>query len=264
MRLTSVSDWTMTRPGAGWIGSSDGTATTRQPAAVAEATPFGESSSATHCPGSTPSSQRGQQVGLRVGLVRRDVIPGDHDREPQPGAGQHRLGERPLRRCHQRVRDPGPRDLGEQFPRAGPHDHPPGGDPRQHPLHHPPLNVLRRRWPLRSRQQVRDSALHAAAEQLPLVGLGPASRRAAPSPLSRSPATAARCPPAARPCRTRQLCSPRGQTPGRARPPARYARPGGPRGHPPGQAQPSLRSLVPRSLRSVHRPPRASIRVRPG
>ena len=43
---SSVSERTTVRPGAGSIGISDGTATTRQPAASAEATPFGESSRA--------------------------------------------------------------------------------------------------------------------------------------------------------------------------------------------------------------------------
>jgi hypothetical protein len=43
---SSVSELTTVRPGAGAIGTSDGTAMTRHPAASAEATPFGESSRA--------------------------------------------------------------------------------------------------------------------------------------------------------------------------------------------------------------------------
>src|SRR6516165_3242940 len=57
------------RPGAGGIGTSDGTATTRQPAAVAEATPFGESSSATHRAGSASSSLTASRYGSGSGLV---------------------------------------------------------------------------------------------------------------------------------------------------------------------------------------------------
>ena len=52
----SSSERTTVRPGAGSIGTSEGTAMTRYPAASAEATPFGESSSATQRAGSAPSS----------------------------------------------------------------------------------------------------------------------------------------------------------------------------------------------------------------
>src|SRR5690606_34735784 len=54
-RLTSRSDPTTTRPGAGGTGRTPGTATVTQPAASAAATPFGESSSTTQRAGSAPS-----------------------------------------------------------------------------------------------------------------------------------------------------------------------------------------------------------------
>ena len=54
--MTSDSERTTRRRGAAGTATNDGTATTRQPAAVAEATPFGESSRATQRAGSTSSS----------------------------------------------------------------------------------------------------------------------------------------------------------------------------------------------------------------
>src|SRR5215470_10611366 len=67
-RSTPASDVTTTRPGAGGIGTRDGTATTRQPAALAEATPFGESSSAAHDSGATVSSLAASRYGSGSGL----------------------------------------------------------------------------------------------------------------------------------------------------------------------------------------------------
>jgi hypothetical protein len=54
--LTSSSEPTTRRPGAGGMSENEGTATTRQPAAVAEATPVGESSRATQRAGADSSS----------------------------------------------------------------------------------------------------------------------------------------------------------------------------------------------------------------
>src|SRR6516165_9807271 len=51
------------------MGTSDGTATTRQPAAVADATPLGESSSTTQPAGSASSSLTARRYGSGSGLV---------------------------------------------------------------------------------------------------------------------------------------------------------------------------------------------------
>src|SRR6516164_5072788 len=67
--VTSRSEPSTRRPGAGGIGSSEGTASTRQPAAAAEATPFGESSSATQRAGSASSSLAASRYGSGSGLV---------------------------------------------------------------------------------------------------------------------------------------------------------------------------------------------------
>jgi hypothetical protein len=67
--LRSSSERTTVRPGAAGIGSSDGTANTWQPAASADATPFGESSSAAHRSADTPSSLAARRYGSGSGLV---------------------------------------------------------------------------------------------------------------------------------------------------------------------------------------------------
>jgi len=51
------------------MGSSDGTANTRQPAASAAATPLGESSRAKQSPGGTPTSLAASRYGSGSGLV---------------------------------------------------------------------------------------------------------------------------------------------------------------------------------------------------
>ena len=66
---SSVSERTTVRPGAGSIGTSDGTAMTRHPAASAEATPLGESSRAKQRAGSVPSSLAASRYGSGSGLV---------------------------------------------------------------------------------------------------------------------------------------------------------------------------------------------------
>src|SRR5580704_11748501 len=68
-RSTSRSDAATTRPGRAGIGTRLGTATTLQPAASAEATPFGESSRATHDRGSAPSSEAASRYGSGAGLL---------------------------------------------------------------------------------------------------------------------------------------------------------------------------------------------------
>jgi hypothetical protein len=67
--VRSNSDRTTVRPGAGGIGTSDGTANTRQPADSADATPLGESSSAEQSPGGTPVSLAASRYGSGSGLV---------------------------------------------------------------------------------------------------------------------------------------------------------------------------------------------------
>jgi hypothetical protein len=57
------------RPAAAGMGTSDGTANTRQPAASADATPLGESSRAKQSPGSTPTSLAASRYGSGSGLV---------------------------------------------------------------------------------------------------------------------------------------------------------------------------------------------------
>src|ERR1700685_3019154 len=52
------------------MGTSDGPANTRQPAASADATPLGESSRAKQSPGSTPTSLAASRYGSGSGLVR--------------------------------------------------------------------------------------------------------------------------------------------------------------------------------------------------
>src|SRR5262249_61768373 len=52
------------------IGTRLGTATVQQPAASAEATPLGESSSATQCRGSAPSSEAAFRYGSGSGFPR--------------------------------------------------------------------------------------------------------------------------------------------------------------------------------------------------
>src|SRR6185437_12370524 len=69
-RVTSVREGATRRRGAGGTGRREGTATTWQPAAVAEVTPFGESSRATHCWGSASRSLAARRYGSGSGLVR--------------------------------------------------------------------------------------------------------------------------------------------------------------------------------------------------
>ena len=111
------------------MGTSDGTANTRQPAASADATPLGESSSAKQSPGSHADQLGREQVRLGVGLGGGHVLGAHQHVEPHAGAGQHGVHEAALRRGHQRVRQAGRRDLGEQFARAGPDRHAAAADP---------------------------------------------------------------------------------------------------------------------------------------
>src|SRR5215472_1078313 len=67
--VRSSRDRTTVRPGAGAMGSSDGTANTRQPAASADATPLGESSRAKQSHGDTPTSLAASRYGSGSGLV---------------------------------------------------------------------------------------------------------------------------------------------------------------------------------------------------
>ena len=66
---------TMIRPGAAGMATMFGTATTTQPAAVADSTPVGESSMATHCTGSTPSRDAARRYGSGCGLPWRTASP---------------------------------------------------------------------------------------------------------------------------------------------------------------------------------------------
>ena len=81
-RSTSRSEPATVRPGASGIGTTLGTATTWQPAAVALAVPFGESSSATQRRGSAPRSRAAVRYGSGSGLVRVTSSPRDRDGEP--------------------------------------------------------------------------------------------------------------------------------------------------------------------------------------
>lgn len=69
-RSTSSRERTTTRPDAGAIGATDGTATTRQPAASAAATPVAVSSMTAQRSGAAPNPDAAVRYGSGCGLVR--------------------------------------------------------------------------------------------------------------------------------------------------------------------------------------------------
>ena len=72
--------------------ASRASATTRVPAAFADATPASVSSKTSVSSGATPRALEREQVALRIGLAARHVVVGDDGREqvPEPGRGDDR------------------------------------------------------------------------------------------------------------------------------------------------------------------------------
>ena len=115
-----VSESRLSRPGSGATSTWQGTTSTVQPAACADAAPVAESSIANVSLRVDPELLARHQVGLGVGLAPADPVPGDDGGEGARRQGRHHgRGEPLVGHGDERARDALLAELGQQLQRAG-------------------------------------------------------------------------------------------------------------------------------------------------